>query len=95
MQTPEKGSPVRWRTRRMSPTRAHSGLSFAKRRVRALEESSRAVLVAVMAARASGQVFLMFGFVGAKMGIPKCRPGVVTLASAVQAMCFVVAIEIL
>jgi hypothetical protein len=70
MHTPEKGSPVRWRTSRMSPTRAHSGLSFAKRRVRALEGSRRARWVAVTAARASGQDFLMLGAVGVKMGMP-------------------------
>lgn len=70
MHTPAKGSPVRWRTSRMSPTRAHSGLSFAKRRVRALLGSRRAVEDAVMAATGSGQVFLMFGDLGAKMGMP-------------------------
>jgi hypothetical protein len=43
MHTPEKGSPVRRRTRRMSPTRAHSGLDFANRRVRAPVESRREI----------------------------------------------------
>ena len=75
MHTPAKGSPVRWRTSRMSPTRAHSGLSFAKRRVRAPVGSRRVVWEAVTAAMGLGQVFLMLEAVGAKMGRPKCWPG--------------------
>jgi hypothetical protein len=77
MHTPAKGSPVRCRTSRMSPTRAHSGLSFAKRRVRAFVGSRRVVWEVVTAAMGLGQVFLMLGDEGAKMGMPKCWPEVV------------------
>lgn len=62
----------------MSPTRAHSGLSFAKRRVRALLGSRSAVCDAATAAMGSGQVFLMLEALGAKMGMPKCWPGVLS-----------------
>jgi hypothetical protein len=75
MHTPAKGSPVRWRTSRMSPTRAHSGLSFAKRRVRAFEGSRKAVWEAVTAATALGQIFLILGDLGSKMGMPWYWPG--------------------
>jgi hypothetical protein len=74
MHTPAKGSPVRWRTRRMSPTRAHSGLSFAKRRVRAEVGSSRVVWERVTVATGLGQVFLMFEAVGLKIGTPNWWP---------------------
>lgn len=43
MQTPANGSPVLSRTSRMSPTRAASGLSFEKRRVRAPVGSRTAI----------------------------------------------------
>lgn len=74
MHTPAKGSPVRWRTRRTSPTRAHSGLSFAKRRVRAPEGSRRVVCEDVIVARGFGHVFLILGVGGSKIGMPWWRP---------------------
>ena len=71
MQTPAKGSPVRWRTRRMSPTRAHSGFRRSKRRVRAPVGSWMASWEAVRAERGSGQVFLMArGFWGCWASLP-------------------------
>ena len=43
MHTPAKGSPLRRRTRRMSPTRAASGLDLENRAVRS-PEGSRSVI---------------------------------------------------
>lgn len=74
MHTPAKGSPVRWRTSRMSPTRAHSGLSFAKRRVRAPVGSRRLICEAFTAEMGLGQVFLMLSVVGLKTGTPNWWP---------------------
>lgn len=74
MQTPAKGSPLRWRTRRISPTRAHSGFCLENRRVRAPVGSRLLVCEAVTAAIGLGQVFLMLRAEGSKMGMPNWRP---------------------
>jgi hypothetical protein len=64
MHTPAKGSPVRCRTRSVSPTRAHSGFVREKRRVRAPVGSRSAIWDVVTRATGSGQVLVMGVFWG-------------------------------
>lgn len=61
MQTPANGSPVRWRTSRISPTRAHSGFVFEKRRVRAPVGSSSAICEVFTCETGSEQIFWTAG----------------------------------
>ena len=61
MHTPANGSPVRWRTSRMSPSLALSGFSLSKRRVRAPVGSRVAREAAVTVETGVGQVFLIAG----------------------------------
>jgi hypothetical protein len=69
MQTPAKGSPVRWRTRRMSPTRAASGFDFKKSRDRAPEGSSAEICDEATRETGSGHFFCIDGF-GARIWRP-------------------------
>ena len=74
MHTPAKGSPVRWRTKRMSPSLAHSGFRRSKRRVRAPVGSRVLSEFAVMVWTGRGQVFLIAG-AGLTMLRPWVLPG--------------------